>query len=211
MQTKNFDKAVEENVALVKASTKQILINSSTQFSAGAATYTPPSMKKAVIEKKHWTRPVAYIPALIKENKATQQDIEMLRKGFPFKVVYTKAGVKKGTAFAYCKKLSQTKKFAKITTRGLSRVMWGKDLNQIGSKVPTVISSIIKKSKDVTRVDLNDVNLKATNEDVYEVEIINNVAKIERYATIALNKGYERAQRAINKELKKIAEKDKSL
>ena len=134
----------------------------------------------------------------------------MLRKGFLYKVVNTKAGVKKGTAFAYCKKLSQTKKFAKITTRGLSRVMWGKDLNQIGAKVPTVISSIIKRSKDVTRVDLNDVKLKSNN-DVYEIQIINNVANIERYAKIALNQGYLRAQKAINKELKKIAEKDKNL
>ena len=49
MQTKDFDKAVDDNIALVKGESKTILVNSSTQFSAGAATYTPPSMKKAVI------------------------------------------------------------------------------------------------------------------------------------------------------------------
>jgi hypothetical protein len=88
----------------------------------------------------------------------------MLRKGFLFKVVYNKAGVKKGTAFAYCKKLSQTKKFAKITTRGLSRVMWGKNLNSIGAKVPTVITSILKRSKDVARVNLNKVELRSNKD-----------------------------------------------
>lgn len=211
IQTKDFNKAVDDNVVLIKGSTKDILINSSTQFSAGAATYTPPSMKKAVIEKKYWTRPVAYIPTLASRNRATPEDIEMLRKGFLFKVVYNKSGVKKGTAFAYCKKLSQTKKFAKITTRGLSRVMWGKDLNQIGAKVPTVITSILKRSKDVAKYDLNEVKLVAQQKDIYVVNIVNNVANIQRYAKIALNQGYLRAQKAINKELKKIAEKDKNL
>lgn len=210
MQTKDFDKAVDHNIALVKAQTKNILIASSTQFAAGAATYTPPSMKKAVIEKKYWTRPVQYIPSLAKNNRATQEDIQMLRKGFLFKVVYNKAGVKKGTAFAYCKKLSQTKKFAKITTRGLSRVMWGKNLNSIGAKVPTVITSILKRSKDVAKVNLNTVNLKS-NKDQHIVQIENAVASIERYAKIALNQGYLRAEKAINKQLKKVAEKDKQL
>jgi hypothetical protein len=32
-------------------------------------------MKKAVIEKKYWTRPVQYIPSLAKNNRATQEDI----------------------------------------------------------------------------------------------------------------------------------------
>lgn len=210
MQTKDFDKAVDHNIALVKAQTKNILIASSTQFAAGAATYTPPSMKKAVIEKKYWTRPVQYIPSLAKNNRATQEDIQMLRKGFLFKVVYNKAGVKKGTAFAYCKKLSQTKKFAKITTRGLSRVMWGKNLNSIGAKVPTVITSILKRSKDVAKVNLNTVELKS-NKDQHIVQIENAVASIERYAKIALNQGYLRAEKAINKQLKKVAEKDKKL
>lgn len=210
MQTKDFDKAVDHNIALVKAQTKNILIASSTQFAAGAATYTPPSMKKAVIEKKYWTRPVQYIPSLARNNRATQEDIQMLRKGFLFKVVYNKAGVKKGTAFAYCKKLSQTKKFAKITTRGLSRVMWGKNLNSIGAKVPTVITSILKRSKDVAKVNLNKVELKS-NKDQHIVQIENAVASIERYAKIALNQGYLRAEKAINKQLKKVAEKDKQL
>lgn len=210
MQTKDFDKDVEKNVALVKAESKNILIASTTQFAAGAATYTPPSMKKAVIEKKYWTRPVKYIPTLIKNNRATQEDIEMLRQGYFFKVVYNKAGVKKGTAFAYCKKLSQTKKFAKITTRGLSRVMWGKNLSSIGAKVPTVITSILKRSKDLADVNLNIVRV-TSKKDQHIVEIQNAVASIERYAKIALNQGYYRAQKAINKELKKIAEKDKNL
>lgn len=210
MQTKDFDKAVDHNIALVKAQTKNILIASSTQFAAGAATYTPPSMKKAVIEKKYWTRPVQYIPSLAKNNRATQVDIQMLRKGFLFKVVYNKAGVKKGTAFAYCKKLSQTKKFAKITTRGLSRVMWGKNLTSIGAKVPTVITSILKRSKDLAKVNLNTVELKS-KKDQHIVQVENAVASIESYARIALNQGYLRAEKAINKQLKKVAEKDKQL
>lgn len=210
MQTKDFDKAVDHNIALVKAQTKNILIASSTQFAAGAATYTPPSMKKAVIEKKYWSRPVQYIPTLANNNRATQEDIQMLRKGFLFKVVYNKAGVKKGTAFAYCKKLSQTKKFAKITTRGLSRVMWGKNLTSIGAKVPTVITSILKRSKDLAKVNLNKVELKS-NKDQHIVQIENAVASIERYAKIALNQGYLRAEKAINKQLKKVAEKDNQL
>lgn len=211
MQTGDFDKAVDSNVELIKKQTKSILISASTQFSAGAATYTPPSMKKAVIEKKYWKRPVAFIPLLIKDGKATAKDIEMLRQGYLYKVVYTKAGTKKGTAFAYCKKLSQTKKFAKITTRGLSRVMWGKDLHRIGAKVPTVITSIMKRSKDVAKVNLNKVTLKTDKEDIYVVDIENNVKNIQRYAKISLNEGYRRAQKAINKELKKIAQKDKNL
>lgn len=211
LETKTFDKAVEENIALVKAETKNILLASSTQFSAGAATYTPPSMKKAVIEKKYWTRPVGFIPTLIKQGQATKKDIDMLHQGYFYKVIYNKAGIPKGTAFAYCKKLSQTKKFAKITTRGLSRVMWGKNLNSIGAKVPTVITSILKRSKDLVDVNLNDVKLLKTKEDVYQVHIQNKVASIQRYAIIALNQGYRRAEKAMTKQLKKLAQKDKQL
>ena len=211
MKTNDFDKAVDENVALIKSETRNILINASTQFAAGAATATPPSRNKAVIEKKYWTRPVVYIPSLAKNKTATQTDLEMLKQGYFFKVLNTKReGNRKRLAFAYCKKLSQTKKFAKITTRGLSRVMWGKDLEEIGAKVPTVITSILKRSKDVTKYDLNDVKIMSDN-DIHVVQITNNVKEIERYATVAKAKGLTRAQKAIYKEVKKIAEKDKKL
>jgi hypothetical protein len=42
--------------------------------------------------------------------------------------------------------------------------MWGKNLNSIGAKVPTVITSILKRSKDVTRVNLNKVELKSNKD-----------------------------------------------
>lgn len=57
----------------------------------------------------------------------TKEDAEQLRKHkMKFKVLNTKKGVAKGTAFAYTKTVSQAKKASKIANRGLSRVMWRK-------------------------------------------------------------------------------------
>ena len=57
----------------------------------------------------------------------TKEDAEQLRKyKMKFKVLNTKKGTPKGTAFAYTKTIGQAKKAAKIANRGLSRVMWRK-------------------------------------------------------------------------------------
>lgn len=210
VDTSLVEKEINKKITKVRNSLKNIVVNASTQFAAGAATYTPPSLGKATIAKKYWTRPVQYIPTLAKNKRATQEDLEKLRQGYLFKVAYTKAGIKKGTAFAYCKKLSQTKKFAKITTRGLSRVMWGKNLPSIGAKIPTVIKSIMKRSKDTNNVELNSVQL-VSNDNECHVFISNKVAEIERYSSIAVRQGYKRAEKSMTKEIKQILEKDKIL
>lgn len=57
---------------------------------------------------------------------ATEADKAALKAGKIYKVLNTKAGAKKGQAFAYCKTKQEVKRAKKIETRGLSRVMWRK-------------------------------------------------------------------------------------
>ena len=188
---------------------RQTVLNATTTAIAAGVRYTPPNIGKTTIEKKYWTRPVVYIPSLIKSGSATKEDIEMLRKGFLYKVIHTKAGVKKGTAFAYCKKLSQTKKFAKIATRGMSRVMWGKNLGKIGAKVPANISALLKKSPKLQQINLNDVKLDDRLQ-IVTVEVTNKDMNVSQSARqIAINQSIKKFKNDINKQVKKTIQQQK--
>ena len=138
--------------------------------------------------------------------KGTRYDAEQLNKyKMRFKVLYTKKGVKSDTAFAYTKTLAQAKKASKIANRGLSRVMWGKDLDSIGAKIPNSILRLIRKSPNLEKLNYNKVRM-FTQKDETSVEIENSVTKIESYAGIAERMGYKKVASSLNRQLKKIAD-----
>lgn len=105
-----------------------ILVKTSPEFVKAAVKYTPPNIGKNSIEKRFYERPVLNLLKLIRgeyhDYKPSREDGLQFRNGMRFKVINTKHGVKKGTAFAYCKTISAAKKSQKIATRGLARVMW---------------------------------------------------------------------------------------
>ena len=70
----NAKKVIEE----IQHETKNMLIKASTDFADGAAKATPPSIGKASIEKKYWSRPILVLGLLIRNkypnHKPTKED-----------------------------------------------------------------------------------------------------------------------------------------
>jgi len=209
-----FESNAKKTIAEIQDSTKPVLVKMASDFADGAAKATPPSIGKSSIEKRFWTRPIFALGKLVRNqypnHKATKEDYEAYRKGLKYKVLYTKSGIKKGTAFAYVKTKAQAKKAAKIETRGLSRVMWGKDLSSIGAAIPNTLLKILSKSTRLNSLNLNQVRMTAEN-DEQGVEITNNVSAIERYARKAEMAGYRKVSNSLMREMKKIAEKNREL
>ena len=124
-----------------------------------------------------------------------------------YKVLNTKSGVKKGEPYAYCKTKGQAKKLAKIRTRGLARIMWGKNLEQIGAKTPNSILRLIRKSPDVNSLNYSRQYIINSNQETSL--IFENSAKfIDRISDIAKRQGFKKIMNAILRDLKQMANKD---
>lgn len=104
------------------------------KFSEVAAKYSPPNIGKATIDQKYYYRPIYKLEDLAKglcrtergrRVYATREDYAALRAGMKFKVVNTKYGTKKGTAYAYTKGINQAKRASRIQNRGLTKYSWG--------------------------------------------------------------------------------------
>lgn len=212
--TEEFEKRAKKLIDDIPENLEDILVESAPDFVKGAFKWTPPSMGKNTIDKKYFTRPILILIRLIRggyyNDKPTDEDIRQFKAGMVYKVLNTKAGVPKGTAYAYCKTKGAAKKAAKIETRGLSRVMWGKNLGDIGAEVPATLQRLLRKSSVLGSLNLNEVNIKK-EQDETTLNITNDVAKIERYARIAESQGYKKVLSSIMKRLKKLADKDVEL
>ena len=209
-ETEDFEKNLEELRKEIKEDTKDILIRNAPKFAEAAAKYTPPDIGKNTISKEKYTRPILVLARLVNggyyQYKPTQEDINQLRKKMVYKVLNTKKGVQKGTGW-YCKTKGQAKKLAKIKTRGLARIMWGKNLEQIGAKTPNSIIRLIRKSPDVS--SLNYSKQYIINSDKETSLIFENSAKfIDRISDIAKRQGFKKIMNAILRDLKQMANKD---
>lgn len=208
----DFEQKANQAAKDIKDDTVETVKYCANVFSNAAAKYTPPSIGKNSIEKKYYERPFLVLIRLIRGGyagkTASEEDREQYKNGMVYKVLDTRKG--KSDTFAYCRTKGQLRQLRRIANRGLSRVMWGKDLEEIGVKVPAAITRLIGKSPNLTKLDFND-NRMETNDDVVEVEIENDVANIERYARFAEKKGYDKVRSALAVRLKIIAEKQRNL
>lgn len=210
-----FEKNVNKFIDDAKVKSRQILVKITPDFVQAAMKYTPPDMGHSVIKKERYMRPILNLIKLVRGEYdgylPTQEDAHELRYNkMKYKVLYTKQGIKKGTAFAYTKKIGQAKKAAKIANRGISRVMWGKDLGAIGAKTPVSLERLIMKSPNINKHNFNEISINQIGDET-SVEITNKVAQIERYAKIAEKRGYKKAISSLMRELKKIADEQKTL
>lgn len=108
------------------------------------------------------------------------------------------------------RKNGEIKRLKRISTRGLSRVMWGKNLPAIGAKIPTSIQRLIRKSPALERINLNKVSITKNNDETI-LSVTNDVAQVERYAKIAEKHGYKKIMSGIMRALKRLVEKDVEL
>lgn len=198
----------EESVDIIK--------QCATAFANGAQKFSPPCIGKNSIEKKYYQRPFLVLIRLIRGGyagmTASQEDIQQFRNGMIYKVLDTKSPLKykSNVPFGYCKTKGQLKKMCKIENRGLGRVMWGKNLNEIGVNVPSTIQRLLNKSRNLNSLDFNKNTLTKTDNSV-SVEIENKASYSERWGRFAEKRGYENSRRTLNLRLKLIAERNKNL
>ena len=211
----DFNKNVNNYIKNAQQRSKQIVIKVTPEFVKGAVKYTPPDMGHNTIDKKRYNRPILNLIKLVRGEydgySPTKEDAHELRYNkMRYKVLYTKAGIKQGTAFAYTKTISAAKKAARIANRGISRIMWGKNIESIGMPIPPSVQRLIAKSPNTQKHNLNRFNLTQFGDET-SMEIVNDVAQIERYAQIAERQGYKKVKSAINRELRKMADENKEL
>lgn len=211
----DFQKNIKQLEKELPEQFKKILVDASPQFVKAAQKYTPPNLGKSSIEKRFYSRPILFLLNLVRYGsigkfKCTDEDIQMFRKGFKYKVVNTRGGSKFGHSIGFTKTQAQAKKLAKIQTRGLTRAMWGKQLTKIGAKIPNSILSLMRKAKKISTLNLNEVKI-SSNEKQTEVQITNKAAENQRFVSIAISRGLKAVQRYIMKQLKKIVNKDRQL
>lgn len=207
----DFQKNVKRLEEELPVQFRRIMIDAAPEFSKAAQKYTPPNLGKTSIQKRLYQRPIVFLLNLVRfgavgKYKCTDIDIQMFRKGYKFKVVNSRNGGKT-QAVGYAKTHAQARKLAKIQTRGLLRAMWGKNLADIGAKVPNAILSLMRKGKKISQLNLNTVKLK-TEENNHQVQITNKAANSERFVSIAINRGLKAVQNFIVRQLKKIVNKD---
>lgn len=208
----DFEQKAKKAAEEIREDTLETVKYCANVFSNAAAKYTPPCIGKSSIEKKYYERPYLVLIRLIRGGyagkTATEEDREQFRNGMVYKVLDTRG--RKPTTYAYCKTKGQLKQLRRIANRGLSRVMWGKNLEEIDVKVPAAITKLIGKSPNLNKLNFNE-NTLTDDGDVVEVEIENDVANVERYAKFAEKKGYKAVEGALRHRLKAIAEKQRKL
>ncbi len=208
--TKEFEENLEELKKNFYKNFDSLLVELAQYFVAGAVKATPPSIGKTTIEKRFWTRPILSLALLVRNRypkyKATKEDYRQYHKKYKYKVLYTRRDLPKNVAYAYTKTKGDARKAAKIETRGLSRVMWGKNLGDIGAKVPNSILKILAKSPKLNSLNFNTVKM-IKKDTSRAVEITNSVKDIEDYAKKAEFAGYRVVSRTLQRKLKELSEK----
>lgn len=210
-----FKANIERLINKIKGNTKEILIEASSEFAKQASKYTPPCIGKNSIEKKYYTRPILVLKTLINggyaDFKATKQDVEQFRiNKMKFKILNTKKGVEKDTAFGYCKTKSQAKKMAKIANRGLARVLWGKSLPEINAQIPNNIFRLMNKSPNMTNKRLSITSYDQKDEEE-TITINNKFTNLSSFGKLAQKHGLKKVTSYINKKIKQIAEKNQEV
>ena len=209
-----FDKNAKKLIEKIPVEISDILVKTAPIFVSTAARWTPPSMGKSTIEKKFYERPYLILARLVKggyaKMKPTKEDVEQYKRKMVYKVLDTRKGKPKGTAYAYCKTKGELKRLLKIETRGLARVMWGTDLESIGAQIPSSILRLIKKAQKLKHLNFNEINI-SSEEDETTLNVINSAKNIDSIASMAKAQGFKKIMNAIMKELKKLVDKDEEL
>jgi hypothetical protein len=164
----------------LKASLKKIVQKSIVAYSTKAAEYIPPDMGKKTIAQKWYKRTPEYLPMTIKQdkNKFKKQDIEALRSGYRYRLIFKKDGKQFPK---YYTTLRKAKSHSRIFNRGLFRFAMGGALMQKFSENIPFFKRLLTKSKNLANLThLNGVQDNCKGENVgYKVSA--NVKDNERF------------------------------
>ena len=181
---------------------------------AAAKNTYPAPLGKPTIEKKFYERPWYFLPKLIKGEygvQPSQIDLAQYKKGMLYKILNTKGRSRKSNiAYAYCKTPADLKRLIHIDTRGLARVMWGKNLEQIGVDVPVEITRLMNKAKKLQALPYNTNTLVSEN-DVHTASLTNNASNIDSAGKEAEKRADYVTSKALNTKMAKEAEKERQI
>ena len=192
IDTSEFDKNAQTLLAQLAEFTKDALRKAASAFAHFAARYTPPEIGQDKIKKERYLRPIYNLKELIDTGRAIPLDRYQYAKGKRWKVFDDKHN----KILAYTASQAEAKKLAKIETRGLLKVMWGKDLPDIGGNVPVALQRLISKSPQLRPLPYNRVELKEEDGEL-SVEIENKASGIERVSNMAEANGYRAAEKTL--------------
>lgn len=192
IDTSEFDKNSAGLLEQLGEFTKSTLRRAASAFAHFAARFTPPDVREDKIKKERYFRPIYNLKELIDSGKAITLDKYQYKKGKRWKVFDDKHN----KILAYTTSQSEAKKLAKIETRGLMKVMWGKSLPDIGGNVPAAIQRLLSKSPALRQLPYSESALEEKDGEV-SVEIENKATGIERVSAMAEANGYRAAEKTL--------------
>ena len=206
---------IDKIMADVNAQSVENLKYAANVYANAAAKNTYPApLDKETIEKRFYERPWYFLPKLMKGEygvNPTEIDKAQYKRGMLYKILNTKGRSKKSNvAYAYCKTAGDLKRLIKIDTRGLARVMWGKNLAQIGANVPYTITRLLNKAKKLPTLPYNTNTLVSEN-DIHTATITNNASNIDSAGKEAEKRADYRTSKALNTKMAKEAEKERQI
>ncbi len=206
----SFNENVKRVIADIREETGEILKKSAVVFVNAAAKQTPPDIHSYTIKKERYERAFYVLIRLVRGGyhrvHATEEDREMLKQGMVYKVVDSRTR----KAVGYCKTKQELKKLRRIETRGLSKVMWGKSLSEIGLPIPIGIQRLMNKSPLLKSLPYSKTSFYK-QEESQTVEVTNKASKIENFGRSAEAAGQRAVARELRWRLKAIADKERKI
>lgn len=150
----------------LKGSLKKIVQKSIIAYSTKAAEYLPPDMGKKSIAQKWYKRTPEYLPVTVKQgkNKFKKQDIEALRNGYRYRLIFKKDGKQYPKYFTTLRK---AKSHSRIFNRGLFRFAMGGALMQKFSENIPFFKRLLTKSKNLANLThLNGVQDNCKGQEI---------------------------------------------
>ena len=172
----------------LKGSLKKIVQKSIIAYSTKAAEYLPPELGKKTIAQKWYKRNPEYLPVTVKQgkNKFKNQDIEALRNGYRYRLIFKKDGKQYPKYFTTLRK---AKSHSRIFNKGLFRFAMGGALMQKFSENIPFFKRLLTKSKNLANLThLNGVQDNCKGQEIgYTVSA--DVRDNERFAGKAKSYG----------------------
>lgn len=192
---------------------KLILRKVATSYAKTASLYVPPGDGKGkklgakTIPRYMYFRRIKYLPDEVRDSKniMKDKDKEQLHKGMLYKVVSKK---RNKTTVWYFKSIRKAKKYMKIQNRGLFKVSFGSALEKIGEIIPSMIRSLMNKSKNLFNLKSLNKIIETKDDSGAKIIVGNNAYNNESFASIAIRQGEYAASKTLKSELKKIAKEN---
>lgn len=227
----NFTEFARNKAELIKyfeQHQREILLEGAFSFAKTAPLYVPPNMKRrgfkenglvkvksvsgSTIDGDLYQRKIINLRTLVRDGGAYRKLFgRKLHEGFEYAVKFDRYG--KGVRYEFFQTIGAAARASEIKNRGLLKAMFGLGLSRIGGKVPPMIQKLVKFSPNLSNlISLNPVSVSMPEYGTIRVTIANNaMTGSGSFIEIAMRMASKAADRKMEKELEKLAEKEFTL